>query len=65
MAASEEYFRTAAQTDEPVRRLVLGYIGVISAFYTLKTRMRKPFNPMLGETFEIVTDKYRFIAEKV
>jgi len=32
--------------------------------YSSKYRKRKPFNPMLGETFEMVTDKFRFFAEK-
>ena len=65
MVASEHIFRQAAETKDPVRRLVIAYIGIISAFSTLKTRKRKPFNPMLGETFEIVQNNYRFLAEKV
>ena len=28
-------------------------------------RTDKPFNPMLGETYELVTPKYRFMAEQV
>jgi len=31
----------------------------------MKLRKRKPFNPMLGETFEMVTESFRFLAEKV
>jgi hypothetical protein len=31
----------------------------------MKLRKRKPFNPMLGETYELVTENYRFLAEKV
>lgn len=31
----------------------------------MKVRKRKPFNPMLGETYEMVTEKYRFVAEKI
>tara|TARA_B110000285_G_C14948050_1_gene525331 strand:+ start:729 stop:887 length:159 start_codon:yes stop_codon:yes gene_type:complete len=27
--------------------------------------MKKPFNPLLGETFEYVTRKYRFLGEQV
>jgi len=40
-------------------------IGIVSAFGTVKYRKKKPFNPMLGETFEFVTDKVRYISEKV
>jgi len=32
--------------------------------YSSKYRKRKPFNPMLGETFDMVTDKFRFLSEK-
>jgi hypothetical protein len=27
--------------------------------------MQKPFNPLLGETYELVTNKYRLITEQV
>jgi hypothetical protein len=27
--------------------------------------VKKPFNPMLGETYELVTEDYRFFAEQV
>lgn len=30
-----------------------------------KDRSKKPFNSMLGETFELVTSKYRLVAEQV
>lgn len=30
----------------------------------MSSRKRKPFNPMLGETFELVMDDFRFLAEK-
>lgn len=35
----------------------------IASYSLIKGRTAKPFNPMLGETFELVTAKYRFIAE--
>ncbi|EDO14828.1 hypothetical protein Kpol_339p15 [Vanderwaltozyma polyspora DSM 70294] len=54
---------------------VLQPLSVISSFavsmlsiYRDKTRaLRKPFNPLLGETFEFVSDKmeFRLVAEKV
>jgi len=31
----------------------------------LKLRKRKPFTAILGETYELVTDRAKFIAEKV
>jgi len=30
-----------------------------------KDRTKKPFNPILGETYEYVTEKRRFYAEQV
>lgn len=32
---------------------------------SMKYRMKKPFNPMLSETYELVTDRFRVLAEKV
>ena len=31
----------------------------------VKGRAKKPFNPMLGETYELVTEDYRWVAEQV
>jgi len=31
----------------------------------LERNVTKPFNPLLGETYELVTDKFRFLAEQV
>ena len=38
--------------------------GIVSAFSTTKYRKKKPFNPMLGETYEFVSDKFRYVTEK-
>jgi hypothetical protein len=40
-------------------------IASIATAQKVKYRKKKPFNPMLGETYEIVLDKYRFLMEKV
>ena len=32
---------------------------------TASRRDKKPFNSMLGETYELVTEDYRFLAEQV
>jgi hypothetical protein len=45
--------------------MVLAQIAQITPFVQIKSRKKKPFNPMLGETFEMVTEHYRFLAEKV
>jgi len=55
----------AAVCQDPNRRLALATVGIIQAYSSMKLRKRKPFNPMLGETYELVTENYRFLAEKV
>lgn len=55
----------AAASENSLKRLALATIATVSAFSSTKIRKRKPFNPMLGETYEFVSDKVRFIAEKV
>jgi len=45
--------------------MVLAQIAQITPFVQIKCRKKKPFNPMLGETFEMVTEHYRFYGEKV
>jgi len=37
----------------------------MSQFNLTKGRTKKPFNPMLGETYELVTEEYRFLSEQV
>ena len=60
----EEQFRIAAHTDDPVKRLTRVCMAFVSFLASSKLRKRKPFNPMLGETYEMVTDKFRFLSEK-
>ena len=36
-----------------------------SFFVQLSGRLYKPFNPILGETYEYVTEEFRFLAEAV
>lgn len=58
----------AACEDDPLERLVLVSAFAVSAYANCQSRAeRKPFNPMLGETYEY-TDSARnvkFISEKV
>lgn len=65
LCCGEAKYREAAECDDSMRRLILTYIASITGLYTLKKRKKKPFNPMLGETFEMVGEHYRFIAEKI
>ena len=58
-------FERAAETDDPVLRQAFAVIGLATFTANAKYRKKKPFNPMLGETFEMVTENYRYLAEKV
>ncbi len=55
----------AAECDDPARRLSITVVAISSAYSSVKIRKKKPFNPMLGETYELVTDRFRLLAEKV
>lgn len=35
----------------------------LSQFISTKYRVKKPFNSMLGETYELVTEDFRYFAE--
>lgn len=61
----ESILARAAATDNAAKRLALGYIAQIVPYQGIRMRKKKPFNPMLAETFEYVTDNFRFLAEKV
>ena len=58
-------FKQAANCDDSIRRLVLTSTFLISMVADLNIRRKKPFNPMLGETFEYVHDEYRLLIEKI
>jgi hypothetical protein len=46
-------------------RLACCAILQIAHFIIMRHRLKKPFNPILGETYEYVCDKYRFFGEQV
>jgi oxysterol-binding protein 1 len=69
MAENVQYNRLlaqAAQTDDPVRQIMLTAVFAVST-YACNTRTGKPFNPYLGETYEFEDKRsnVRFFAEQV
>ncbi|ORY47691.1 Oxysterol-binding protein [Rhizoclosmatium globosum] len=63
-----ELLDAAADTDDVVDRMVLISAFAVSGYASTVNRAgRKPFNPLLGETFECIRpDKgFKFVAEKV
>nr|POF01221.1 oxysterol-binding protein like c23h4.01c [Quercus suber] len=74
LAESMEYAKlldsAASSSITPAERLMYVTAFAISYFANSRVKeraVRKPFNPMLGETFELVREdlSFRFVAEKV
>lgn len=65
-----ELLDQAAKATDPTERLIYVSAFAIAALSSSRVKersIRKPFNPMLGETYELVREDkgYRFISEKV
>lgn len=58
-------FEKAAKLDDSIMRASLYCVGLFTGFSSTRVRKRKPFNAMLGETFEYVSQEFRYFAEKV
>ena len=58
-------FEQASKEEDPAKRLALTVSAFLAGFQSMKFRRRKPFNPMLGETYELVTEQFRFVSEKI
>lgn len=71
MAEDLEYcslLSQAALASDPLDRLLLVAAFAVSSYASSQTRAtRKPFNPLLGETYELTRPDlgFRFVAEKV
>ena len=57
----------AASQENSLDRLEYLAAFVVSGFSGIIERVNKPFNPILGETFEMThpTEPVRFVAEQV
>lgn len=60
----EEQLSIAANTDDSLKRLARTCGAIFSMTHFGNYRKKKPFNPMLGESYEMVTEKFRYLAEK-
>jgi hypothetical protein len=62
------FFSQAAVSTDPVDRMTLVAAFAVSAYgYCTARAGHKPFNPLLGETFECIRDDkgFKYIAEQV
>lgn len=57
------YLTKASVESDPVMRMVYVATSLMSGFFTVPKRMGKPFNPLLGETYELVAPDFRYFSE--
>ena len=55
----------AADEPDPLRRLALVSVHVITCMSICERTATKPFNPILGETYEYKTENFEYLAEQV
>lgn len=68
MAESMEYIDLLEKaSNEPNPQIRMAYVAAFNAsrYCAVVGRTTKPFNSLLGETYELVTSKYRFFSEQV
>lgn len=55
----------ADQEQDPVKRIMKVYAFAVAQYCCTNGRLNKPFNPILGETFEMVGPDWTYFAEQV
>lgn len=65
MNIREDLVAKAAKTPDSLERMLWALGHWISQFNINKHRIKKFFNPMLGETYELVTEDFRYFSEQV
>lgn len=55
--------RAANITSNSAMRLALCTIHSIIMYNDIKRRTKKTFNPMLGETYELVMEDFKYVSE--
>lgn len=58
-------FAKAAECDDPFKRMLYVWVGQAVCLNSVKRRIKKPFNSMLGETYEYVAENFRVVTEKI
>lgn len=57
----------ADNQEDPARRMLYVTAFVVSQYSLTDLRTKKPFNPLLGETFEFIDEErdFQYISEQV
>mmetsp|Transcript_42504 Transcript_42504/g.57784 ORF Transcript_42504/g.57784 Transcript_42504/m.57784 type:complete len:113 (-) Transcript_42504:712-1050(-) len=61
----DDLLKQADLTDDPIKRLMYIACFGIGQYKCTINRTQKPFNPVLGETFELLRPTYKYFAEQV
>jgi len=61
----DDLYEETSQIEDQHLRLAYVSCCFCIRYAGQEDRRTKPFNPLLGETYELVTDRYRFVAEQV
>ena len=65
IAENIDSYEKANATEDPGLRVAYCLAGILIDYARVVTRTRKPFNPMLGETFELEQGDLRVAVEQV
>ena len=60
-----DFLVKGSQEKESAMRMVYVALSQIAPYCVTTGRMAKPFNPLLGETYELVTPEFRYFSEMV
>jgi hypothetical protein len=60
-----ELLRTASSLTQPELRMAYVAAFTVASYATTVNRTMKPFNPILGETFQLERDGFRLVSEQV
>jgi hypothetical protein len=60
-----DFLKIANKENDSCLRMcyVIGF--AVGAYASNINRVKKPFNPILGETFELIHNSFRFVSEQV
>ena len=53
----------ASESDDPTMRILYVTAFGVAHYRSSDKRTNKPFNPILGETFELIGEYYKYFAE--
>ena len=56
--------KACAEQDQALRLAIVSVFGC-SMTTGAERNANKPFNPLLGETFELISDSFEFLSEQV